>query len=116
MTISHGLHGLSWVVYQLGFALGKPALSAQCSAHINGIPLTSMTTYQTSGFASILGSSPYAMVAQMVGPPYINLEAGDQLVCGLSAAAPGDMFSVAVYFNEVESLAQAAQMRKMGYA
>jgi hypothetical protein len=105
ITISQNLHGLSWIVYQIGFALGLAAPSPQIAAHINGIPLTSTVTMQSSAFSQITGQSPYAMESFFVGPPYIDLEAGDQLVCAVTGAISGDTFTAGAYINEELSLA-----------
>lgn len=113
-TVSHSLHGLSWVIYQIGFALGQNAPSPQVAAHINGIPLTATVTMQTSPFASISSQSPYAMESFFVGPPYVNLEAGDQLVCAVLGATPGDTFTVGAYINEITS--PATQAARQVYA
>ena len=115
VEISQQLHGLSWVIYQIGFALSQLAPSPQIAAHVNGIPLTATTTMQASAFAQIPTQSPYAMESFMVGPPYINLEAGDKLVCAVTGANPNDTFTVGAYVNEVISLAaQAARMNYQG--
>lgn len=113
IVVSQNLHGLSWIVYQIGFALGLPAPSPQVAAHINGIPLTSTVTMQQSAFASIAGESPYAMESFFVGPPYVNLEAGDRLVCAVTGAISGDTFTAGAYINEELSL--AASHSKMIY-
>lgn len=108
VTITQSNHGLAWVVYQIGFALGKNAASPQVAAHVNGIPLAATVTMQTSAFASMAGQSPYAMESFFVGPPYINLEAGDQLVCAVNGATAGDVFTVGAYVNEIVSPSTAA--------
>lgn len=113
VTVSHSLHGLSWIVYQLGFALGRNAPSPQVAAHLNGIPLAATATMQTSAFANIPTNSPYAMESFMVGPPYVKLEAGDQLVCAVTGANQGDVFTVGAYINEIVSPASVAA--RFGY-
>lgn len=102
VTVSHNLHGLKWKVYQLGLGLGKVALTAQCAAHVNGIPLTSTVVMQLSVFASLPGQAPYAMESFMVGPPYPILGPGDQLVIGVINALAGDMFTVGAYVDELD--------------
>lgn len=114
VTVTQTNHGLSWVVYQIGFALGLAAPSPQVAAHVNSIPLTSTVTMQNSAFASIIGQSPYAMESFFVGPPYINLEAGDQLVCAVTGAISGDTFTVGAYVNEITSPSTAAAMQFFG--
>jgi hypothetical protein len=115
VTITHSLHGLSWVVFQIGFALSKLAPSPQIAAHVNGIPLTATVTMQASAFTNIPTQAPYAMESFFVGPPYINLEAGDQLVCAVTGAIANDIFTVGAYVNEVLSLAaQAARANFQG--
>jgi len=115
VTITHSLHGLSWVVFQIGFALGQLAPSPQIAAHVNSIPLTATVTMQASAFSNIPTQAPYAMESFFVGPPYVNLEAGDQLVCAVTGANVGDTFTVGAYVNEVLSLAaQAARANFQG--
>jgi hypothetical protein len=107
VIVSQNLHGLVWKVYQLGLALGKVALSAQVAAHVNGIPLTSTVTMQLAAFANMGQAPPYAMESFMVGPPYIILSAGDQLVVAVINAVPGDAFTVGAYVDERDaSMAQ----------
>lgn len=106
--ISHGLHGLSWVVYQIGFALGQAAPSPQVAAHVNGIPLVASVTMQASVFAAIAGAPPYAMETFFYGPPYINLEAGDMLTCAVLGAVSGDIFTAGAYINEISSPSSAS--------
>lgn len=100
--VTHGIHGLVWKVYQLGFALSQVSQLAQTAAHINGIPLASNVVMQQSVFAQLaaLGQAPYAMESFMVGPPYPILSAGDQLTCGVINAKPGDTFTVGAYIEE----------------
>lgn len=114
VTVTQNSHGLAWIVYQLGFALGQNAPSPQIAAHFNGIPLAATTTMQTSAFASITTNSPYAMESFMVGPPYIKLEAGDQLVCAVTGANSGDTLTVGAYVNEIESPGIAASRNGTG--
>jgi hypothetical protein len=101
LDITHGLHGLTWRIYQLGFALGQNASGPQIAAHFNGVPLTPTIVMQPSVFGSIPGSAPYSMESFMVGPPYIDLEAGDKITCGVLGAVPGDTFTAAAYIAEV---------------
>jgi hypothetical protein len=115
VTVTHSLHGLSWIVYQIGFALGQAAPSPQVAAHFNGVPLTATVTMQVSAFASIASQSPYAMESFFVGPPYANLEAGDMLVCAVTGANSGDTFTVGAYINEMPSLAAQGAVANTGY-
>lgn len=108
VNITHSLHGLSWIVYQIGFALGVNASSPQVAAHVNGIPLTSTTIMQISAFSAIVGQAPYAMETFFVGPPYINLEAGDTIACAVVGATPNDTFTAGAYVNEIISPAAIA--------
>jgi hypothetical protein len=103
LQVRHDLHGLVWKVYQMGFALGQVALQAQVAAHVNGIPLAATVTMQLSVFAKLTGDTPYAMESFMVGPPYIILQAGEYITCGVINATPGDTFSVGAYVAEQSS-------------
>lgn len=102
--VQHDIHGLVWKVYQLGFALGQAAPSPQIGAHVNGIPLAATVTMQPSVFANITvqpyNQPPYAMESFMVGPPYVNLDAGDYIVCAVLGATAGDVFTVGAYIDE----------------
>jgi hypothetical protein len=103
VNITQSLHGLAWVVYQIGFALNIQALAAQVAAHVNGTPLASTVGMQISAFASLQQNAPYAMESFMVGPPYVTLEAGDAIVCAVTGAVAGDTFTAAAYVNEIPS-------------
>jgi hypothetical protein len=109
VTIEHNLHGIMWKIYQVGFGLGKTALTAQVAAHVNGIPLMSTVVMQQSAFASITGQAPYAMESFMVGPPYIYLQAGDMITCAVINAVSGDVFTCGAYLDE-QSSSQAQSM------
>lgn len=100
ITISHSLSGIQWKVFQTGIALGKFAANASVAAHVNGIPLAATITMQPSVFASIPTQSPYAMESFMVGPPYIILQSGDQMVIAVQNATPGDFLTVGAYIEE----------------
>ena len=102
-AVSQSIHGLAWTVYQIGFALGQQAPSPQVAAHFNSQPLVASATMQLSAFSSIAGQAPYAMEMFFYGPPYITLETGDQIVCAVIGANPGDTFSVAAYVDEIPS-------------
>ena len=102
-TVAMSIHGLAWVVYQIGFGLGMTANNAQIAAHVNGVPLAATVAMQPSAFASIAGQAPYAMESFFVGPPYITLEAGDSIVCAVTGATSGDTFTAAAYVNEITS-------------
>lgn len=103
LTISHGIHGLQWKIYQIGFALGVLSPLAQIAAHINGIPLTSTVSMQQSVFSQQPGQPPYAMESFFVGPPYVALMAGDQLVVGLINGTSGDTFTAGCYIDELDA-------------
>jgi hypothetical protein len=111
LNVMHSLHGLVWKVYQIGLALGQQAPSPQVAAHVNGIPLAATVTMQPSVFAQIPQQSPYAMESFMVGPPYINLSAGDMITVAVLAANPGDTFTVGAYIDEIS----AGMPQSMGY-
>lgn len=102
LKVQHSIHSLQWKVFQLGIALGQLAVTAQCAAHVNGIPLTSTVVMQQSVFASLqsLGEAPYAMETFMVGPPYPILAAGDYISVGVINATAGDTFTVGAYVDE----------------
>lgn len=114
VNITMSIHGLAWVVYQIGFGLGMNASSPQVAAHVNGTPLAATVAMQVSAFASITGQAPYAMESFFVGPPYITLEAGDSITCAVIGATPGDVFTAAAYVNEIPS--PAGQRAQRGYA
>jgi hypothetical protein len=105
VTVGHGLSGIVWKIYQVSFSLGQLAASPQVAAHVNGISLTASAAMQPSVFANILGAAPYAMATEMVGPPYIYLSAGDELVCGLLGGTPSDTFTVGAYIEELDAYA-----------
>lgn len=109
VKVQHNLHGLVWKVYQLGIALGQVATSAQCAAHVNGIPLTSTVVMQQSVFSALPGEAPYAMETFMVGPPYPNLEAGDFITVGVINATAGDTLTVGAYVDELDRRLGRAQ-------
>jgi hypothetical protein len=102
-VVTHSLSGLVWKVYQIGFGLGKSAPSPQVAAHVNGVPLASTVTMQTSVFAAISGQPPYAMESFFVGPPYIYLNSGDSITCAVIGATPGDIFTAAAYIEELSA-------------
>lgn len=99
ITVSQSVVSNIWKVAQVTFGLGMSAPSPQVAATWNGIPLSASPTMQPNVFASILGAAPYAMSNTMVGPPYIVLSAGDQLVCGVFGAMPGDTFTVTALYD-----------------
>jgi hypothetical protein len=105
VNITHGLHGIMWKVYQIGFGLGIAAPSPQVAAHVNGIPLTATVTMQSSAFAQAPAGQqpPYAMETFMVGPPYIYLQAGDVIACIVLGAVSGDTFTAGAYIDELSS-------------
>jgi len=108
LAITQSLHGLCWVVYQIGFALGQNASSPQVAAHFNSQPLVASAAMQVSAFAQVPTDAPYAMETFFYGPPYVVLESGDQIVCAVIGATPGDTFTAGAYVNEIPSLAQTA--------
>lgn len=114
LKIQHNNHGLAWIVYQIGFALGQLAPSPQVAAHMNSIPLVASVTMQQSAFASIVAEAPYAMETFFYGPPYINLEAGDYITCAVTGANSGDSFTAGAFVNEV--LSPAMQQAQAAYA
>jgi hypothetical protein len=103
LNVTFAIHGLAWVVYQIGFGLGKQASSPQVAAHVNGQPLAATVAMQLSAFSSIVGQAPYAMESFFVGPPYVTLEAGDSITCAVIGATTGDIFTAAAYVNEITS-------------
>lgn len=107
ITVEQNIHGLQWKVFQVGFALGKVSQTAQVAAHVNGIPLAPSILMQPSVFGPLSGSGspPYAMEAFMVGPPYIILQPGDQMVCGVINAVAGDIFTIGAYVEEHQASA-----------
>jgi hypothetical protein len=111
VTITQSIHGLAWIILQVGFALNEVASSPQVAAHVNGIPLAATVNMQVSAFANVTGNTPYAMESFMVGPPYVTLEAGDQMVCAVTGATPGDTFTVGAYVNEIPSPAMTRAQR-----
>lgn len=113
VNITMSIHGLAWVVYQIGFALGQLATAPQVAAHVNSQPLAATVTMQLSAFASIPQQPAYAMESFFVGPPYITLEAGDSITCAVTGAVPGDTFTAAAYVNEI--LSPAVQRARRGY-
>lgn len=115
VTITQTNHGLAWMVYQIGFALGKPAASPQVAAHFNSQPLVASAPMQVSAFAQIPTAAPYAMESFFYGPPYITLESGDQIVCAVNGAMNGDNFTATAYVQEIPSPAtSAAQQANFG--
>jgi hypothetical protein len=103
VNVGHTLSNIAWKVYQVGFALGVLAPSPQVAAHVNGVPLTATTAMQPSVFANITGQAPYAMESFFVGPPYIILSSGDQMVCAVLGASSGDTFTAAAYIEEYDA-------------
>lgn len=110
IQISHSLNGITWTVQQIGFGLGKNAVSPKVAAHVNGVPLAATVVMQPSVFASIIGQAPYAMETFFVGPPYIDLQAGDSITCAVLGAAAGDTFTAAAYITEDNTGANIANL------
>ena len=100
LQIGHSIHGLTWIVEQIGFGLGQNAPSPQVAAHVNGVPLAATVSMQASVFASITGQAPYAMESFFSGPPYITLNAGDTITCAVLGATPGDVLTASAYVQE----------------
>lgn len=96
VTITQSIHGLIWQVFQIGFGLNQSAINAQVGAHLNGIPLTSSVLMQPVMFQGV----PYAMESFFVGPPYVGLKAGDQIVCSVINAVVGDTFTAGAFYSE----------------
>jgi hypothetical protein len=48
------------------------------------------------------------MESFMVGPPYIDLLSGDQIVCGLIGGTAGDHFTAGAYIVEMDAMANYA--------
>jgi hypothetical protein len=116
-TITQTTHGLAWIVYQIGFALAQQAPSPQVAAHFNSQPLVASAPMQVSAFASLPTQAPYAMETFFYGPPYITLESGDQIVCAVTGANSGDVFTATAYVQEITSPAMVAAMNaQQGYA
>lgn len=105
VAITHSLQGILWQIFQIGFALNQTAFQAQVGAHMNGIPLTSAVAMQTVAFTGF----PYAMESFFVGPPYVGLKAGDQIVCAVRGATVGDTFTAGAYLSE-EQIATMANV------
>lgn len=102
VSIGHSLSNIKWKIYQVGIGLGKTAINAQVAAHVNGVPLAATVQMQPSVFASIPSQAPYAMESFMVGPPYIILMSGDQMVVGVQNAVSGDTLTCAAYIEELD--------------
>ena len=102
--VTHSLAGMTWVVYQIGFALGINQGTPQVAAQVNGTPLGATIVMQPSAFVSLPGFSPYAMLSYMVGPPYIFLQSGDKISTAVLGAQNGDVFTVSAYLDEMNSL------------
>lgn len=96
VIITHSQKGLIWQIFQIGFALNIKAFNPQVGAHFNGIPLTSAVAMQPVSFSGV----PYAMESYFVGPPYVGLKAGDQIVCSVTGATNGDTFTAGAYISE----------------
>jgi len=96
VTITHSLRGIIWQIFQIGFGLNVTSFNPQVGAHVNGIPLTSAVAMQPVAFAG----APYAMESFFVGPPYVGLRAGDQIVCSVTGASVGDTFTAGAYISE----------------
>lgn len=101
-VISHSLKGIVWQIFQIGFALNLKAFNPQVGAHMNGIPLTSAVAMQPVSFPGV----PYAMESFFVGPPYVGLKAGDQIVCAVTGATSGDTFTAGAYISEEQDTSQ----------
>ena len=99
ITISQSVTANVWKVTQVTFGLGLLVASPQVAVTWNGIPLAASPVMQPNVFADLPSSAPYAMSAEMQGPPYIVLQAGDQLACGVLGATPGDTFTVTALYD-----------------
>jgi len=109
-VVTHNIHGLAWVVVQVGISLQQRASSPQVAAIVNGIPLVSSAVMVVSVFASLPGVAPIAMTTEFSGVPYPVLEAGDRLTVGVTGATPGDILTVGAFVNEIISPATQAAM------
>jgi len=105
LSITQAINGLIWQVFQIGFALNQVALAAQVGAHMNGIPLTSTVYMQQVTFSGF----PYRMESFFVGPPFVGLKAGDQIVCAVVGATPGDTFTAGAYISEEQDPSAAGR-------
>jgi hypothetical protein len=114
VVITMSVHGLAWVVYQIGFGIAQQAPSPQVAAHLNGMPLVASAPMQLSAFASIPGGAPYAMETFFYGPPYVTLESGDAITCAVIGANTGDVFTVSAYVNEIDSPALGRAQQAAG--
>lgn len=103
LSITHSIQGMVWQIFQIGFALNIAAPSPQVGAHMNGIPLTAAVSMQRTSFTGF----PYAMESFFVGPPYVGLKAGDQIVCSVIGATTGDTFTAGAYISEEQIATQA---------
>jgi hypothetical protein len=110
VDVTHSIHGLAWQVMQVGLGLGVAAPSPQCAALVNGVPFVSSVLMAPSVFAS-LSSAPIAMTSEFSGVPFPTLEAGDVMKIGVTGATSGDIFTVGVYINEIDSPATTAAIR-----
>jgi hypothetical protein len=102
VTIGHSLSNIKQKVYQISFGLGLLAPSPQVAIHLNGVPWAASAAMQQSVFASIPGAAPYAQENVWYGPPYIYLQSGDALVCGVIGAIPGDQFTASAILEEYD--------------
>lgn len=108
VQIGHSLHGLAWIIYQIGLSLGQAAPSPEISAIVNGVPFVSSVVMSTANLASFPGAPPAAMVSAFSGPPYPMLEAGDLMQIGVIGAKAGDTFTAGVFMQEIDSPTLAA--------
>lgn len=96
--------------------MNKTAFQPQVGAHFNGIPLTASVAMQPVSFNGV----PYAMESYFVGPPYVGLKAGDEIVCSVKGATAGDVFTAGAYISEepdptgIQAMAPAAAHQSFG--
>lgn len=115
--VTHSLQGILWQVFQIGFGLNQNAFQPQVGAHLNGIPLTASVAMQPVSFTGV----PYAMESYFVGPPYVGLKAGDQIVCSVVGATSGDVFTAGAYISEepdptgIQPVAPTQALRQYGH-
>lgn len=110
INITQAINGLIWQVFQIGFALNQPALTAQVGAHLNGIPLTSTVFMQAVNFIGF----PYKMESFFIGPPYVGLRAGDIIACAVLNATPGDTFTAGCFISEEQDPSSAGRNPQWG--
>lgn len=100
-VISRNTQSLIWQMFQIGFALNLAAFNPQVRGYVSGIPLTAAVAMQLVRFTGF----PYQMRSYFVGPPCVGLKAGDQIVCAVTNATPGNTFTAGAYIPEEQDAA-----------